>query len=413
MSMPKIMLGCDPELFVRNKETGKFVAPYQMIPGDKATPHPVPHGAVQVDGMAVEFNIDPANSLEEWRNNINSVRKDLADLIPLDCELVTVPTADFDPDYWNSLPKDALEIGCVPDYNVYTGQENPRPNGAAQFFRSAAGHIHLGWTKDKDITDVDHIADCVEVAKQLDFYVGVPSGLWDTDMRRRQLYGKAGSIRVKSYGLEYRTPSNMWLNSTAATDFVYNASIAAVSDLFEDIAMRTKFNDGWAQQYINGTRVTTQDTMFAIGQYSNRLVKCGLYELRANVAPPKPKPKIKAEAGMAVPEFRWRGMRIDQLDADMIPVAVRDLEVMGDPGRHIPALLGHREALRQQAERAARVRPAANFGVGHDRIAADWQVRIPPQPVAGRPLDQVFFDDIQAGDFVDVQVNAVGNNARR
>lgn len=382
MSMPKILVGCDPELFVRNTETGKFVAPYQMIPGDKTKPHPVPDGAIQVDGMAVEFNIEPASSLEKWRGKIQGVRAALKAALPAGHELVTIPTADFDPDYWHTLPKEALEIGCVPDYNVYTGQENPRPDGGAQFFRSAAGHIHIGWTKDKDITDVDHIADCVEVTKQLDFYVGVPSCIWDTDQRRRLLYGRAGSIRVKPYGLEYRTPSNMWLNSTAATDFVYQASIAAVTDLFNDNALRTKFNEGWAAQYINGQRKTTRDTLYALGQYSNMLQKAGIYLLPENTAPkPKPKPvkiALDIDGVVADADFRWRGLRMDQLDADMIPMAVRDLEAVGDPGRHIPALMGLRDRLR------------GNRG--------GWRLQPDPMPVVirGEPAGQALVDEFFA-----------------
>lgn len=398
MSMPKILVGCDPELFVRNTETGKFVAPYQMIPGDKHAPHPVPDGAIQVDGMAVEFNIEPAQSKDEWLGKIAGVRASLKAAIPEGHELVVVPTADFDPDYWDTLPKEALEIGCVPDFNVYTGQENPRPDPKGQFFRSAAGHVHIGWTKDKAIDDVDHIADCVEVAKQLDFYLGIPSGLWDREQRRRQLYGKAGSIRVKSYGLEYRTPSNMWLTNTALTGFVYDATIAAVTDLFEGVALRTKFNEGWAQQYINGLRTPTTDTMYAIGQYSNRLVKCGIYDLMKHV-PPKEKPKVKVqpfpEAVDPLENFMWRGRNIKEADLDEVDAAIRfvqrDRPDMGQFGV-LPALMGLRQNLRNRPRPQARVAIDLEAGGWN---AAPQPVRVPPNGfvVRGRDAGVVVVDD--------------------
>ena len=59
-AMEGMTFGCDPELFVVNGND-EFVYP-EWIPGNKEEPHPVEHGAVQIDGMAAEFNIDPCRS---------------------------------------------------------------------------------------------------------------------------------------------------------------------------------------------------------------------------------------------------------------------------------------------------------------------------------------------------------------
>ena len=53
-----ITVGADPELFV--KKGRSFQSAYGMIPGTKQKPKKVIKGAVQVDGMALEFNIDRA-----------------------------------------------------------------------------------------------------------------------------------------------------------------------------------------------------------------------------------------------------------------------------------------------------------------------------------------------------------------
>ena len=52
------LFGADPELFV--KRDGEFKSGHGLIEGGKENPYPVERGAVQVDGMALEFNIDPA-----------------------------------------------------------------------------------------------------------------------------------------------------------------------------------------------------------------------------------------------------------------------------------------------------------------------------------------------------------------
>jgi hypothetical protein len=47
----------------------------------------------------------------------------------------------------------------------------------------------------------------------MDLFVGCPMIEFDKDTGRRELYGKAGAFRKKSYGVEYRTASNAWIES--------------------------------------------------------------------------------------------------------------------------------------------------------------------------------------------------------
>lgn len=302
--LPKITLGCDPELFVRLQGGGRFVTAYNLIPGDKKAPHKVNKGAIQVDGCAVEFNIDPVTTVSQWDNNIAMVQDQLKAALPPDHELVLQPTVTFDDAYWASVPDKAKEIGCEPDFSAYTGQHNPRPPGNGPM-RSAAGHIHIGWRHGDDmrsVDDTDHMADCFEVVKQLDAYVGVPSLLWDKDPERRKLYGKAGACRIKPYGVEYRTPSNMWLADLASQHYVFNATLAALKDLFNGKVAREELGDNWAAHKINNPGLNFSSySITKLSNMSDALNKAGLVEVQRHF---KNKPKLDMDkfAGVLRPQ---------------------------------------------------------------------------------------------------------------
>jgi len=91
-------------------------------------------------------------------------------------------------------------FGCEPDFNAWTMDVNPKPTPPHPFMRSAGGHVHVETTKDG-----------VDVVRKMDLFLGVPSVLMDEGDLRKQLYGKAGAFRGKSYGVEYRTLSNFWI----------------------------------------------------------------------------------------------------------------------------------------------------------------------------------------------------------
>jgi len=228
MSKLNILIGADPEVFMR--KDGVLVSAHGAVQGTKAAPFKVMQGAVQVDGMALEFNIDPASSSEEFVNNIQTVMAELARMVP-GYELVADPVAEFGLDYIKAQPKEAQEMGCEPDYNAWLGGAiNPKPDGEKSF-RTGAGHVHIGWTKDMDITDPSHKQACIMLTRQLDYYLGIGSMLYDGDIKRRTMYGAAGAFRVKPYGVEYRVLSNAWLKSPKLMSWVFDCTVKAVNDL--------------------------------------------------------------------------------------------------------------------------------------------------------------------------------------
>ena len=261
MGSLKIKIGADPELFVREKSSGRLVSAHDLLPGTKIKPHKVTYGAVQVDGVAAEFNIQPCQTAGDFYSVIQQVTGQLQSILGEKYELVTSPVGVFNPEYFKALPKEVTELGCNPDWNAWTGQVNPKPDGDSTTMRTASGHVHIGWTDDADVTSQSHFDDCRLVARQMDYYLGIASLLWDPDNRRRSMYGKAGCFRVKPYGAEYRTMSNMWLTSAPITKWVFNAAHRAMNmiikgetvaeDEFGDLAQKIIDNNetDWASKH--------------------------------------------------------------------------------------------------------------------------------------------------------------------
>lgn len=254
MSKLQILVGSDPEVFMT--KDGKFVSAHGMIPGDKKNPHKVDKGAVQVDGMALEFNIDPAKNEKEFITNLTTVMAMLKDMVP-GYELKAVPVANFDKEVMDAQPLEALELGCEPDFNAWEdGKVNPRPDGKVNF-RTGAGHVHIGWGSGFDINDPNHLEACCMVVKQLDYYLGLGSLLYDEEgVKRRVMYGAPGCFRPKSYGVEYRVLSNAWLKDEKLMSWVYENTIKGIERLFEN----QKAYMAWGDDAVRQLKAKVVDT---------------------------------------------------------------------------------------------------------------------------------------------------------
>ncbi|MCB0368307.1 MAG: hypothetical protein KDD45_02420 [Bdellovibrionales bacterium] len=244
----KFGLGADPELFVYDNKEKVFISSHNLIPGTKEEPFKTSCGAIQVDGVAAEFNINPAFTGEEFKNNVMATVKDLLSQIqenPTKIKgspskvkrsnyiLKAVPVATFNKRYFKSLPDKAKELGCTPDFNAYTGEQNPPPE-TNRTMRTGAGHLHVSWTEYEDIEDKAHLKDCIDVVKQLDTAIYPMSYLWDSSSQRRELYGKMGSFRPKHFGVEWRPLSNVWVKDPDLHLWLFNATERCLTLLDND-----------------------------------------------------------------------------------------------------------------------------------------------------------------------------------
>lgn len=254
----KYKIGSDPELFVRGlAQNGDeyFVSAHTLLPGTKESPHFVEGGAVQVDGVAAEFNTLPVSSADDFVEVVNIVRSEMdrlvqeglekasaEDFMYLDWDmkkskfdLSATPTAEFKRMYFFSLPQAVRRLGCTPDFNAWKRDMNPPPNAGMQAFRTGGGHLHLSWQeKEADPYSAEHLEICADLVKQLDTILFPKSLLWDSDTRRRQLYGNVGAFRPKFYGVEYRPLSNAWTANDDLIREVFNTCEYALRLYFED-----------------------------------------------------------------------------------------------------------------------------------------------------------------------------------
>jgi hypothetical protein len=241
----KITIGADPELFLYNQK-GLPQPAYQgtkpLIPGTKYEPHKLADGAIQIDGCAIEFNVNPTDNVEEFMGSIDRIIKNLRGR--LNAYILSIePTIQFDKEAFDSLPAEAKELGCDPDFNAYTRTLNATPR-IPLGFRTAAGHIHVGWTKDESIYEPRHLIQGFDLARQLDLALYIPSLLWDgSNSARQKYYGKPGAMRPKPYGMEYRVLSNLWLTHPALIRYVFEMTMWASQEFFKDNLLFDPHND--------------------------------------------------------------------------------------------------------------------------------------------------------------------------
>jgi len=243
-------VGADPEIFV-GKE-GKFVSAHGLVKGTKDAPLPVDYGAVQVDGMALEFNIDPVSSPSEFEFNLSVVQAQLKEMIG-DLEFLETASVKFDKAFMRNVPLENLMLGCDPDYNGYDMFPNVRPDGAA-LMRTAGGHVHVGGFFTDTLENFGHFHLSARLAKALDKTIGVYSLLWDKDDERRAMYGKAGCFRPKLYGMEYRTLSNAWIFKKPLVHFIFDGVREALEYVFGGKDMEYPMHDDEAQYIINNSK---------------------------------------------------------------------------------------------------------------------------------------------------------------
>lgn len=232
---PSVLIGHDAELFVARN--GSLIPSCGLVGGTKGQPLPIPKSKYgvkyQEDGVTLEYNQNPVPAFIR-KNDAHSPgaifiagHKELTTWALKEKGLEVLspcPEQEFSPDLLQH--PQARTLGCDPDYCAYEpGIKRVAPDinqmGNKRF---AAGHIHIGYdVKGSGVPDFIMI-------RLLDALVYTRWSVYDKQKGRRKFYGLAGLYRPKSYGVEWRTPSNFWLRHPSFVDDVAFLAHAVVND---------------------------------------------------------------------------------------------------------------------------------------------------------------------------------------
>ena len=309
-----ITIGADPEVFLVDKE-GVHRSSIGKIGGSKQEPLPMkglsPGFAVQEDNVAAEFNIPPATNGFTFNNNIARGLKYVEKLAKKHNLAVDIlPAVHFDPkEFYHPA---ALELGCDPDFNAWTGGPNPRPV-PPETLRTAAGHIHIGYPDPNRINQLF-------LVKLLDLYLSVPMVLAYPHSERRTLYGKAGAFRPTPYGLEYRTPDNYWLRTKEDRLWVFHTTKACVERMIHSqVKTKNGYSFGLLEEEINNFK----SVLISCINDGNRDIAANLMHIfgMTTVGTPPPTPqKQKAKPKVTFDDWLANPFRVGQVQiADDIP----------------------------------------------------------------------------------------------
>jgi hypothetical protein len=212
-------IGADPEVFF--ERDGEIISVEGLLGGTKKVPKAISKEghSIQEDNVMAEFNVPPSYTKEDFVYNIEFVKDYLEVAAGLHgAKLNFSASANLDRKYLRT--KQAKTFGCEPDWNLYTEEHNVSPSKRTTL-RTCGGHIHIGY----DDPNQDY---STAIVRAMDATIGLKSLFIDKDDQRRQMYGKAGSFRFKSFGVEYRTLSNFWIQNTDLIKWAFEETHNAI-----------------------------------------------------------------------------------------------------------------------------------------------------------------------------------------
>jgi len=210
-----IAVGTDYELFVRKLSNDVIVSAIPLVETNKEGRISLRTCDIHHDNVLVEVNTVPATSPGDFYNSIKNSLDDLGEFLHKTGHTYVIKDSYFMPEE-QLRHVDALEFGCVEDTNVITQTNNKAPSAwIAKNQRTAGGHVHVSYT-------FKNRKEYVGMAILLSTALSLGTTIMGDSKERRNIYGKAHSVRFKEYGVEVRSPSNIWLSNDSWISWVWS-----------------------------------------------------------------------------------------------------------------------------------------------------------------------------------------------
>lgn len=268
----KMALGADPEFFF--KKGGAIIGSEKVLPVEGIK---IQYTSTKFtrDGVQAELNPTPYHCRQQLAGEIGRAFEALyATLKKMPGVKIDFSrTVKITRREMKSLLPESQQFGCTPSFNAYTDDNEIAIKDASKYYsRSAGGHIHLGgmgYSGSAELAVRKAYKEPRRLIKVLDIVVGNTCVLVDQDKgnaKRREIYGKAGEFRIPAHGIEYRTPSNFWLQSYTLMSMVFGLARQAVSL----VASSTETNDFAAELLAS---VSEEDIQNAINKNDVKLAQ--------------------------------------------------------------------------------------------------------------------------------------------
>lgn len=189
---------------------------------------------VMEDGVAFEFTIPPTSDPRSMYDHIQDAKSMLDSILsPVGHQFVVLPTLNYEIERFLTVDdeyKMCLIFGCDPDKDAILPDYVCQVIDALQHpYRYFGGHFQIGCSNPVGTRLIHTYYE--PFIKLLAVFLGnlVTSRNSKPELERirAKLYGQPGRYRLQPWGIEYRTPSNNWIDSVTTMRQMFEAAKTA------------------------------------------------------------------------------------------------------------------------------------------------------------------------------------------